>query len=436
MKPALLLLPALLHTLPAPLGAQTPLNPAPPAPAAPAAGPAAGLTEEMKGFLKQLTATYRGAKSYRDHGRAVITQVSGKVKTTTEAPMALTFSRPNLLRLDAGQYEAVCDGRRLWFAVPPVRQYTLSPAPDALDRRRLPAGSVLGGVEEGHPEILDLLTRDDAFSIMLPHIRRIAWQPETAIAGRPCRVLSWETVSTRLTVFVDRERSVMLRVEGESEPDESAAGGGPVVDSIRMTCDFAPVELNPDIAAEAFAIHPAANFRHMREIGGEPVEAGEAGPPRAAAVLGTKLPEFTGTDLAGKPLEPADWKDRVLLLFFWSASGSEHSLTALPVMQALTDKFAANPAFTVLGINTDQAPRPMVPQLMQRKKAAFRCLTDESFALRRLFKLEGVPTLLLADRTGTVRWAKLGAPPGLLQELEAEIASLLAAPAPANSPGK
>src|SRR5262245_8122238 len=74
----------------------------PPAPPAAAAGPAEGLTDEMRAFLKEVHAAYRRAKSYRDHGRAVIVQVSGKVKTTTEVPMSTTFVRPNLLRLDAG----------------------------------------------------------------------------------------------------------------------------------------------------------------------------------------------------------------------------------------------------------------------------------------------------------------------------------------------
>lgn len=403
--------------------AQAPLSP-PPAPA-PAAGPAEGLTDEMRGFLRQLSTAYRTAKSYRDQGRASIVQVSGKVKTTTEVPMSLTFSRPNLLRLDAGQFEAVSDGSRLYFAVPGARQYTLNNAPDALDRRKLPSGSVLGGIEEGHPEILDLLTRDDAAAAILSHIRRIAWKPDADVAGRTCRVLAWETVQTRITVFVDRERGVILRVEGASEPGEEAGTEGPVVDSIRMSCDFAPVELNADIKADAFAIAPDAKFRHMREIGGEPVKAAAPGAPAAAKVIGTKLPAFGGTDLAGVALRPDEFKDRALLLFFWSASGSEHSLTAIPVIHALAEKYKASPEMAVLGINTDQAPRPMVPQILERKKAAFRCLTDESFALRKLFKLEGVPTLMLADKTGTVRWAKLGAPPDLEKELEAEIAKLL-----------
>lgn len=379
----------------------------------------------MRDFLRQLGATYRSASSYRDEGRAVIVQVSGKVKTTTEVPMRLTFSRPNLLRLEAGQFEAVSDGRQLYFAVPPVRQYTLSPAPDSVDRRKLPSGSVMGGIEDGHPEILDLLTRDDAAGSIVSHVRKIAWQPDSTVAGRACRVLMWETVQTRLTIHVDKERGVLLRVEGASEPGEQAAGDGPAVDSIRMTYEFAPVELNAALKPESFAFQAEAKYRHMREIGGEPVQADAPRAPDAAKVIGTKVPAFGGTDLAGAALQPADYQDRALLLFFWSASGSEHSLTAIATVQALAEKFKGQAGFTVIGINTDQAPRPVAPQILERKKATFRCLTDESYALRRLFKLEGVPTLLLADRSGTVRWAKLGAPPGLQQELEAEIAKIL-----------
>src|SRR5262245_61642813 len=69
-----------------------------------------GLTPEIDGLLRKLVSTYQRAGSYRDQGRVTLVQQTGRVKTTTETPLELTFQRPNLLRLDAGHYIAACDG--------------------------------------------------------------------------------------------------------------------------------------------------------------------------------------------------------------------------------------------------------------------------------------------------------------------------------------
>src|SRR5262245_19194602 len=116
-----------------------------------------GLTLEIERFLKRLVATYQEAQSYRDRGRVTLMQQSGRVKMTTEMPMELTFQRPNLLRLDAGQYTAASDGKKLYFVIPELRQYTTAPAPEKLEKKHLHARSILGGTDEGHPELIDFL---------------------------------------------------------------------------------------------------------------------------------------------------------------------------------------------------------------------------------------------------------------------------------------
>ena len=153
---------------------------------------------------------------------------------------------------------------------------------------------------------------------------------------------------------------------------------------------------------------------------------GPAAPkPGGGPLTGTKLPPLSGTDLTGAALKPDEYKGRALVLFFWGASNSEHSLTAIPIIQALADKYKDSDSLAVLAVNTDQSPHPLAGQLMERKKATFRCLTDEAYTLRKLFKLEGVPTFVLADGNGTIRWARLGAPPELKAELDSEIAKIL-----------
>ena len=409
---------------PAPPPAAGPLAPSP---APKAAGKIDGLTPEIESFLKRFAAAYRTAKTYRDGGRAVIVQQNGKVKLTTEAPMTLAFARPNRFRLDAGQYEAGCDGKSLVFTVPSTRQFTLKNAPAALDRRELPSGSVLGAAEDGHPEVLDLLTRDDAMKTLLGNTAKIGWRPDERVAGIVCRVLETETATgTRLHLYIDATRLVLIKVAGDYAAPVGS-DGQPAGDSMKLVYELAPVEIDAGLEPDVFALPPTDGFQKMLSIGGDPAPVDEPARkmPEGGHLIDKPLPALKGTDLAGQPLNEPDLKGRVILIFFWSATGSEHSLTSIPLIQQIADQNKDRADFSVIAINTDPEPHPLATQILERKKASFRCLTDEDRALRRAFDLAGVPTFILADSHRIVRWAKLGAPPTLKNEIEEQIGKLL-----------
>ena len=125
------------------------------------------------------------------------------------------------------------------------------------------------------------------------------------------------------------------------------------------------------------------------------------------------------------PLRSEELQGKVVLLFFWSIAGGEHCLTSIPVVQKVADQFKGRPEVRVLAVSGDPDQRQIVTQLMERKKASFRTVVDEEMKMQRSFELGGVPTFVVVGGDGKVKWAKLGAPPSLRDDLISEIEKLL-----------
>jgi peroxiredoxin/outer membrane lipoprotein-sorting protein len=415
-----------------------------------------GLSAEMEAFLTKLIATYQSASSYRDRGHVKLVQQAGRVKTTTEMPMELSFKRPNLLWLDGGQYSAACDGKTLHFVIPAMQQYTVQPAPGKLEKEHLLGGSTLGGTEEGHPEIIDFLFGQDPYRMLVSQVVKIAWQPDQIVAGKGCRVLQYDTLhDTKVTLIVETNRMLIVEVRAQSIPPASGGSSAiarePAFGEATLHYEFGTVELNPALEESVFAYKPPKDFRRVSSFdsgagqsllhepdgaltpSGQPTGEGQFGNQElrtGKAVEGQHLlnkpaPPVSGKTLEGKPVGEADLRGKVVLLFFWALSGGEYSLTSISTVQSVANHFKDRPDLFVLGVNSDSGKADVVAQLMARKKATFRTLADDDQQITASYELGGVPTFIVVNQEGLVTWAKLGAPPTLKEDLIQQIGKLL-----------
>jgi len=351
--------------------------------------------------------------------------------------MELACQRPNLLLIDAGQYEVASDGQVLYFALPGYNQYTQSPAPKNLADQHLPAGSILGGVDEGHPELTDFFFRSDAADVFLKQLAKISWITNVVVSGISCRVLAWETVrGTKVAIAVDTNRMVMLKVRAEVPAAATQPGAAPMPASappttVMLTYDLLQVQLNSRLEAATFAYKPPAGLRRVSEIGADPEPSALSQPerssgPEGAHLLNHPLPEISGRDLADKPLTADDLRRKTVLLFCWSLSGGEYCLLSIPIVQEVADHFKSRTDLVVLGLTGDTDQTEVIKQLLERKKTTFRNLLDPGRQIQTELQLGGVPTFIVAGPDGLVKWAKLGAPPTLKEDLIREIEKAMA----------
>jgi len=287
-------------------------------------------------------------------------------------------------------------------------------------------------VDEGHPELTDFLFRSDAAEIFLKQLAKISWRTNALVAGVSCRILAWETArGTKVAMAVDTNRMLMLKVKAEvpataPQPGAAPPAAGAAAPMVMLTYDLSPVELNPKLDTSAFAYKPPAGSRRVSEIGADTDQpasphAEQATGPEGAHLLNRPVPEISGRDLAGKPVTATDLQRKTLLLFCWSMSGGEYCLLSLPIVQEVADHFKSRADLVVLGITGDTDQTEVINQLMERKKASFRNLLDPGRQIEAQLQLGGVPTFIVVGPDGLVKWAKLGAPPTLKEDLIREL---------------
>ena len=152
--------------------------------------------------------------------------------------------------------------------------------------------------------------------------------------------------------------------------------------------------------------------------------------PADAPEVGDVAPEVTGVRVSGSdPVLLDRLVGRVVILDFWATwCGPCRS-----VMPALNDLHSQHHrrGLTVLGI-TNQ-PRVVVEAHLRTNPVGYTIASDGGAALRR-YVVRGIPTLVVVDRAGKIRYVTSGINRQTLGEVESLVPELLAEPAPTNAP--
>lgn len=105
----------------------------------------------------------------------------------------------------------------------------------------------------------------------------------------------------------------------------------------------------------------------------------------------------------------SDLRGRPVLLDFW-ATWCGPCRAELPVLVRLHQRYSAR-GFTVVGVNVDEAGPSLVPQFKRHFNIPYAVVYDLGNAASRAYQVTGLPTLVLIDRSGTVRRRYAGAIP-------------------------
>lgn len=148
--------------------------------------------------------------------------------------------------------------------------------------------------------------------------------------------------------------------------------------------------------------------------------------PKEAAIspgtVGSRLPEFSATDLQGRQISSADLRGKVVLVDFW-ATWCQPCKQEMPGYQKLADVYGSR-GFAVIGFKANMMKDTEDPIQFAKKMGVHYPLVSASDDLPRKFGgLEGLPTTLLYDRNGILRNKVIGFE--YTQTFEYELRSLL-----------
>ena len=131
--------------------------------------------------------------------------------------------------------------------------------------------------------------------------------------------------------------------------------------------------------------------------------------PAAAVTIQDDAPDFTLKSLEGSNLRLEEYRGQVVLINFW-ASWCGPCRQEMPLLDRLHQR-SVDTGFAVLGINVEGEEAP-ARELIDKIPVTFPVLIDEGQLVSELYRLEAMPSTVVVDRDGVVRYIHRGYKPG------------------------
>lgn len=132
-------------------------------------------------------------------------------------------------------------------------------------------------------------------------------------------------------------------------------------------------------------------------------------PALAGVSAGAPAPQFTLPKRGGGHLSLAQLKGKVVLINFW-ASWCDPCRREMPLLESLYKRYSKL-GFTLIGVNVDPN-REAADRWLKQAPVTFPILYDTRSKVSNLYQVSGMPSTVIIDRKGTVRFLHRSYRPG------------------------
>jgi len=133
-------------------------------------------------------------------------------------------------------------------------------------------------------------------------------------------------------------------------------------------------------------------------------------------------PAFTLNGVTGSPASLSQYKGQVVMVNFW-ATWCGPCQQEMPLLEQMYKKY--KPAgFTLIGVNVDK-DAPPVKELLARKPVSFPVLLDPQSQVSKAYHVDEMPSSVIIDRKGDIRYIHRGYKPGDENEYQDRIRQLI-----------
>jgi peroxiredoxin len=148
------------------------------------------------------------------------------------------------------------------------------------------------------------------------------------------------------------------------------------------------------------------------------VSTAQAGMPAAGSVA----PDFTLRSSLGKNQKLSEYRGRVVMINFW-ATWCAPCRQELPLLNHLYEQYHKS-GFTLLGVNIDDNPEA-AKALAQKLGVTFPVLFDTDKQVSHRYDVDAMPSSVLIDRSGKVRYLHRGYRSGVEAQYDQQVRELL-----------
>jgi peroxiredoxin len=142
----------------------------------------------------------------------------------------------------------------------------------------------------------------------------------------------------------------------------------------------------------------------------------------ARAALDGPAPDFTLKSASGENVRLSELRGQVVLINFW-ASWCGPCRQEMPLLDQMYQKYGPL-GFTLLGVNVEQDTQD-AERMLKDAPVSFPILFDAQNQVSKLYDVTAMPSTVLVDRDGKVRYMHKGYQPGYEDEYQTQIRALV-----------
>jgi peroxiredoxin len=156
---------------------------------------------------------------------------------------------------------------------------------------------------------------------------------------------------------------------------------------------------------------------------GEGESAASRAVSNAGLEIGSPLPEYRATTLAGTPVELGGRGGPLTLVNVW-ATWCTSCREEMQDLVAVDRDFAPR-GLRVVAVSVDAGSETLVRRFVQRESLTFLVVHDQAGTIQREYHVVGVPTSYLIGTDGRVLWQQVGGIHGNLPRVRVEVEKAL-----------
>ena len=144
--------------------------------------------------------------------------------------------------------------------------------------------------------------------------------------------------------------------------------------------------------------------------------------PAIAGVAEKPAPPFSLPDGTGQTVSLDDYKGQVVLINFW-ASWCGPCRQEMPLLEELHQRYEPL-GFTLLGINVEE-DSGLADKFLQATPVSFPILYDRESSVSKAYDVIAMPTTVILDREGRVRFIHYGYEAGYENDYQDQVRTLI-----------
>ena len=133
-------------------------------------------------------------------------------------------------------------------------------------------------------------------------------------------------------------------------------------------------------------------------------------------------PDFTLKSHTGENMKLSELRGDVVMINFW-ASWCGPCRQEIPLLDELYNQYKPM-GFTILGVNVEEDPE-QAKRVLEEISVSFPVLFDTRSQVSKLYNLEAMPSSVMIDRDGNVRYLHHGYRPGYEQTYQQQVRALI-----------